>query len=42
MTPATVEADLGGDAGATAGELQTGCRGERSKQMKQFTQSIDN
>lgn len=28
MAPATVEVDLGGDAGAAADELEAGCGGE--------------
>lgn len=32
MAPATVEVDLGGDAGAAADELETGCGGEEGPQ----------
>lgn len=31
MAPATVEADVWGDAGAAAGELEAGCVGEEEK-----------
>lgn len=42
MAPATVEVDLRGDAGATAGELETGWGGRRSRQVKsQRIYSID-
>lgn len=42
MAPATVEVDLRGDAGAAAGELETGWGGRRSRQVKsQRIYSID-
>lgn len=35
MAPATVEADLGGDAGAAAAELEAGCWGEEKATLNE-------
>lgn len=35
MAPATVEADLGGDAGAAAAELEAGCGGEEKATLNE-------
>lgn len=39
MAPATVEADLGGDAGAAAAELEAGCGGEEKATLNDRQQS---
>lgn len=36
MTPAAVEVNLRGDAGTTAGELETGCKREESTHIDCF------